>query len=70
MLLWSTTQTIIPKAIFPMNQAKKLLFYVVLNIVVSAVTIIGVLYLWENTRLKNMLFDPGDIPAEASSEAV
>ncbi len=50
-----------------MNQAKKLLFYVVLNIVVSAVTIIGVLYLWENTRLKNLLFDSGDIPAEVSS---
>ena len=52
-----------------MNQAKKLLFYVVLNIVVSAVTIVGVLYLWENTRLKNLLFDAGDIPAEASSAA-
>ncbi len=52
-----------------MNQAKKLLFYVVLNIVVSAVTIIGVLYLWENTKLKNLLFDSGDIPAEASSAA-
>jgi len=35
-----------------MNQAKKLTFYVVLNIVVSAVTILAVLYLWENTRLK------------------
>jgi hypothetical protein len=52
-----------------MNQAKKLLFYVGLNIVVSAVTIIGVLYLWENTRLKNLLFDSGDIPAEVSSPA-
>jgi nitrogen fixation-related uncharacterized protein len=49
-----------------MNQAKKLLFYVVLNIVVSAVTIIGVLYLWENTKLKNMLFDSSDITAEDS----
>jgi len=47
-----------------MNQAKKLLFYIVLNIVVSAITIIGVLYLWENTKLKNMLFDSSDIPAE------
>ena len=50
-----------------MNQAKKLLFYVVLNIVVSAITIIGVLYLWENTKLKNMLFDSSDIPAEVGS---
>jgi len=52
-----------------MNQAKKLLFYVVLNIIVSAITIIAVLYLWENTKLKNMLFDSGDIPAEVSSAA-
>jgi len=50
-----------------MNQAKKLLFYVVLNIVVSAITIIGVLYLWENTKIKNLLFDSSDIPAEVSS---
>jgi len=49
-----------------MNQAKKLLFYIVLNIVVSAITIVGVLYLWENTKLKNMLFDSSDIPAEVS----
>jgi len=49
-----------------MNQAKKLLFYIVLNIVVSAITIVGVLYLWENTKLKNMLFDSIDIPAEVS----
>jgi len=28
-----------------------------------------VLYLWENTKLKNMLFDAGDIPAEVSSAA-
>jgi hypothetical protein len=49
-----------------MNQAKKLLFYVVLNIVVSAVTIIGVLYVWENTRLKNVLFASSGAPAEVS----
>ena len=52
-----------------MNQARKLVFYIVLNIVVSAVTIIGVLYLWENTKFKNLLFDPGDIPVEASAPA-
>ncbi len=50
-----------------MSQAKKLLFYVVLNIVVSAITIIAVLYLWENTKLKNMLFDANDITSEVSS---
>jgi hypothetical protein len=53
-----------------MNQAKKLLFYVVLNIVVSAVTIIAVLYLWENTKLKNLLFDAGDLSAAVSSDAL
>ena len=49
-----------------MNQAKKLTFYVVLNIIVSAVTILVVLYLWENTRLKNLLFDMPDQAAEQS----
>jgi hypothetical protein len=49
-----------------MNQAKKLTFYVVLNIVVSAVTILAVLFLWENTRLKNILFDMPEQAAEQS----
>jgi len=49
-----------------MNQAKKLTFYVVLNIVVSAVTILAVLYLWENTRLKNLLIDGSGPAAEIS----
>ncbi len=53
-----------------MNQAKKLLFYVVLNIIVSAITIIGVLYVWENTKLKNVLFDLNDISAELDLEAI
>ena len=52
-----------------MNQAKKLTFYVVLNIIVSAVTILIVLYLWENTRLKNLLFDMPDQTAEQSMPA-
>jgi len=52
-----------------MNQAKKLTFYVVLNIVVSAVTILIVLFLWENTRLKNLLFDMPDQTAEQSLPA-
>ena len=50
-----------------MNQAKKLLFFIAINIIVSAVTIIGVLYIWENTRLKNVLFDGAEPPAEVSS---
>ncbi len=51
-----------------MNQAKKLLIYILINIVVSAITIIAVLYLWENTRLKNVLFAGPDQPAEISSD--
>jgi hypothetical protein len=52
-----------------MNQAKKLLFYLVINIIVSAITILGVLYLWENTRLKNVLFNESEQPSlVASSE--
>ncbi|MFV1949508.1 MAG: lamin tail domain-containing protein [Anaerolineales bacterium] len=50
-----------------MNQAKKLLFYIVLNVVVSAITIIIVLFLWENTRLKQVLFNSGDGPAAVTS---
>ena len=57
------------KGVFSMNQAKKLVFYVVLNIIVSAVTIIAVLYLWENTRFKNLLFDPEETTAEVSAPA-
>jgi hypothetical protein len=50
-----------------MNQAKKLLFYLVINIAVSAITILGVLYLWENTQLKNVLFKDGEGPGSAGS---
>lgn len=50
-----------------MNQAKKLLVYIVINIVVSAITIIAVLFLWENTRLKQVLFNSGDGPAVVTS---
>jgi hypothetical protein len=52
-----------------MNQAKKLLIYVVINIIVSAVTILAVLYLWETTRLKNLLIDGGSPGAEISQPA-
>ncbi len=51
-----------------MNQAKKLLVYIVINIVVSAITILGVLFLWENTRLKNLFFNSGDQPAGEISD--
>jgi hypothetical protein len=40
-----------------MNQAKKLLIYFLINVIVSAITIIAVLYLWENTQLKKLLFE-------------
>jgi len=52
-----------------MNQAKKLLFYIVLNIIVSAVTILGVLYIWEKTQLKDVLLESGSSSPEASSAA-
>jgi hypothetical protein len=39
-----------------MDQAKKLFIYILINIIVSAVTILAVLFLWENTRLKTVLF--------------
>lgn len=50
-----------------MKQGRRLLFYILLNMVVSAVTMIGVLYLWDNTNLKHVLFStsPG-----ASSQTV
>ncbi len=57
------------KGDFSMNQAKKLVIYLVINIIVSAVTIIAVLYVWENTKFKNLLFNPQDAPAEASAPA-
>lgn len=50
-----------------MNQAKKLLFYVVLNIIVSAVTIIGVLYIWEKTQLKDFLLESGNSSPESGA---
>ncbi|MBS3753438.1 MAG: lamin tail domain-containing protein [Anaerolineales bacterium] len=39
-----------------MKQWKRLLFYILVNVTVSATTMLGVLYLWENTNLKNVLF--------------
>ncbi len=39
-----------------MKQWKRLLFYIFLNMAVSAMTMVGVLYLWENTNLKKVLF--------------
>jgi hypothetical protein len=49
-----------------MNQAKKLVFYIVLNIIISAVTILGVLYIWEKTQLKTVLLDIGGPVGEVS----
>lgn len=39
-----------------MKQWKRLIFYILLNMAVSAITMVGVLYLWENTNLKFVLF--------------
>ncbi len=53
-----------------MKQGQRLLFYILLNMVVSAVTMIGVLYLWDNTNLKQVLFStsPGGT-SESISES-
>ena len=38
-----------------MNRWKRLFFYILLNIIVSTITILGVLFFWENTSLKEAL---------------
>lgn len=48
-----------------MKQGKRLLFYILLNMVVSAITMVGVLYLWENTNLKHVLFQSSPGPGGA-----
>jgi hypothetical protein len=53
-----------------MNQAKKLLFYIVLNVIVSAVTILAVLFIWEKTHLKDVLLDAGSSQEAASASSV
>ena len=50
-----------------MNQAKKLIFYISLNIIVSAVTILAVLYIWEKTQLKDVLLESGNDSPAAST---
>ncbi len=50
-----------------MNQAKKLIIYLVINVVISAITISVVWFLWENTRLKQVLFNSSEGPAAVSS---
>ena len=50
-----------------MNQAKKLIFYIVLNIIVSAVTILAVLTIWEKTQLKDVLLESSPSSSESSS---
>ena len=51
-----------------MNQAKKLLFYIGLNIVVSAVTVLSVHYIWEKTQLKDVLLDTSPEASSAVGE--
>lgn len=38
-----------------MNRWKRLIFYLLLNVLVSTITILVVLFVWENTRLKETL---------------
>jgi len=52
-----------------MNQAKKLIFYIILNVIVSAVTIISVLYIWEKTHLKDVLLESDSLSSEVSPAA-
>lgn len=51
-----------------MNQAKKLIFYIVLNIIVSAATILAVLTIWEKTQLKDVLLESSVSSSESSSQ--
>ena len=50
-----------------MNQAKKLLIYLVINIIVSVITITAVWFLLENTQLKQVLLNSSDEPAAVTS---
>jgi len=52
-----------------MKRGKRLLFYILLNMAVSAVTMIGVLYLWENTNLQYVLFQTSPRPSIAEEES-
>lgn len=51
-----------------MTQAKKLLFYLGLNIIVSFVTVLGAHYLWE-TQLRDVILDSASPSSESSSLA-
>ena len=50
-----------------MNQAKKLFFIIVLNIIVSLVTILGAYFILEKTQLKEILCETGNTSSETSS---
>ncbi len=50
-----------------MNQAKKLLFYIGLNVIVSIATILGVYYIWLKPKLNDVLLESGNSPSEVST---
>ncbi len=55
-----------------MKRWKRLFFYLLLNVLVSTITILGVLFVWENTHLKDVLTLPGETasqPGAAGEEA-
>ncbi len=50
-----------------MNQAKKLLFYIGLNIIVSFAATFGAHYIYDKTQLKDVLLESGNPPSEVST---
>ena len=50
-----------------MNQGKKLIVYILINIVVSFIAVIAAHLLWENTRLKTVLFGIPTIKEEVTA---
>ena len=51
-----------------MNQTKKLVFYLVLNAIVSGVFVLGAHYIYEKTQLRDVLLDTGS-PESVSNPA-
>lgn len=52
-----------------MNQAKKLLFYIVLNIIVSIVAVLAAHYIYEKIQQKDVLLEAGNgSPEESTAE--
>ena len=45
-----------------MKAWKRLLIYLTLNVIVTGVTMLGVLYLWENTQVRSLMYSTIDRP--------